>query len=118
MVDQRIKSAVMVAHKLWAAERAIEEAIQATASLSEGMSAATLEARVSPVVSQDAFDSGHASLAALITARREMVETHHRLLEIKDRVGLKSLAIGGGMPKPTKPDKLFEGKVAAVQDAA
>lgn len=88
-----------VADQLFAAEAAIDRAVAETARLTSLLSEGRIEAGLSAVVGQDAIDRTSASIGALSTARRELVGAHAALAEVKDRVGLRTVAIGG-MEKP------------------
>ena len=58
------------------------------------------EAKLSALVGQEAFEVAASAFAALARARCDIVETHKRLSETKIQVGLRTVAIGDGVPKP------------------
>jgi hypothetical protein len=94
MLIKRRNAAVKVARELFALEQAIDAALVQAASLSAVMPTATAEANLSAVVIQDAFEKSAATFAALAQARRHVIDTHHCLDATKDRVGLRTFAIG------------------------
>jgi len=100
MLKQRREAAMKVAECLFAAEEAIDAALARTAELNSKMVTARSEASLSALVCQDAFEVSAAAFAALARARCDIVETHKRLSEAKIQVGLRTVAIGDGLPKP------------------
>jgi hypothetical protein len=100
MLKQRREAAMQVAETLFAAEEAIDVALARTAELNSRMSTARTEAGLSALVAQDAFEVSAAAFAALARARADIVETHKRLSEAKIQIGLRTVAIGDGGPKP------------------
>ncbi len=90
----------LVADDLFAAEAAIDNALAAAARLTGAMTEARMEANVSAVVGQDAFDGVSETLAALTSARRSIVRTHNGLAVVKDQVGLRTVNIGGAFKPP------------------
>ena len=88
-----------VADQLFAAELAIDRALSETARLTSLLSDARVEAGLSAVVGQSVMDRTCASIVSLAAGRRELVEAHGALAEVKDRIGLRAIAIGG-MDKP------------------
>jgi hypothetical protein len=93
-----------VAARLFETEAAIDGALGKVASLAGLLPAARMESNISAVVGQGAFESIARSLTALTQARREIVDTHHRLVEMQNAVGLARVAFGG-------PEKPPEGEV-------
>ena len=90
-----------VADSLFAAEDAIDAAYARVAELNGALVIARSDAQLSAIVAQDAFDMAASTLGALAKARRKIVETHKRLNEAKDQIGLRTLAIGDlGKPSP------------------
>jgi len=85
-----------VAEKLFETEVAIDGALTKLAGLAGLLPRARMESNISAVVGQSAFESIARSLTALTEARREIVDTHHRLVEMQNAVGLRGLAFGGG----------------------
>ncbi len=101
MLKERRGAMEQVAERLFAAEKAIDEAVAAAAQLSATLPAARAEANLSALVGQEAMESAAESLSALIRARQQMVATHVRLDEAKTQIGLRTVAVGGGMIKPS-----------------
>jgi hypothetical protein len=99
MLNQRRDAAIKVVNSLYAAERAIDAALARAAELNATLVAARIEANVSAVVGQDAFDGAAATFAALARARADIVETHNRLSETKIQIGLRTVATGDNEPK-------------------
>ena len=95
-----------VAEHLFQTERAIDGALGKIARLAGLLPAARMEANISAVVGQNAFESIARSLSALTEARREIVDTHHRLVEMQNAVGLRHVSFGDG-------DKPIEGVTPA-----
>jgi methionine synthase II (cobalamin-independent) len=101
MRKERVSATVEVAKRLFEAEAALDRAVKATAELSACMTSARIDASLSAVVGQDALQCAAGSLNALVSARQQLVETHLHLDEVKTKIGLRELALGGGMAKPT-----------------
>jgi hypothetical protein len=112
MLKQRRDVAIKVAESLFAAEEAIDAALARTAELNSRMVTARSDANLSALVGQDAFEVSAAAFAALARARCDIVETHKRLSEAKIQVGLRTVAIGDGAPKP--PSAEHDGHLRAV----
>ena len=104
MLKQRREAAMKVAECLFAAEEAIDAALARTAELNGTMVTARSEASLSALVCQDAFEVSASAFAALARARCDIVETHKRLSETKIQIGLRTVAIGDGLPKPPQAD--------------
>jgi len=94
MFKKRRDAAMKVAERLWAAEDAIDTALARAAELNGTLVAARSEADLSAMVVQDAFEVAAATFAALAKARGEIIETHRRLTETKNQVGLRTFAVG------------------------
>jgi hypothetical protein len=107
----------IVAHKLadqlFAAEAAIDRAVSETARLTSLLSDARVEAGLSAVIGQNALDRASASIGALSTARRELVEAHEALALVKDQIGLRTVAIGG-LVKPEENAPAPSGSITRV----
>lgn len=88
-----------VAEQLFETEAAIDHALGKIAGLAGLLPSARMESNVSAVVGQAAFESIARSMTALTHARREIVDTHHNLTELKNQVGLRHVAFGN----PEKP---------------
>lgn len=100
------KSANTVAEHLFAAELALDEAIRQAAALAGALPAARIDSGLSAVVAQEAFSGAGRAIAVLTEARAELVRTHGALAEAKDKVGLRNVAISGGMKEDTPPEQL------------
>lgn len=94
MLKKRRDAAMKVAERLWAAEDAIDAALARAAELNGTLVAARSEADLSAMVVQDAFEVAAATFAALAKARGEIIETHRRLTEAKNQVGLRAVGFG------------------------
>lgn len=91
-----------VAEQLFETEAAIDHALGKIAGLAGLLPTARMEANISAVVGQAAFESIARSLTALTDARREIVDTHRNLTEMKDQVGLRQVSFGDTLkPPPT-----------------
>lgn len=116
MPRHRREVATKVAESLYATETAVDEALAQAAQFMGMMPLARQEARVSAIVGQDAIDHVMQALAALATARREMVAAHHALSEVQGQIGLGAVNFGGLIDKPPYPSqasiKLVEKAVA------
>lgn len=91
--------AYKVADQLFAAELAIDRALSETARLTSMLSEGRVEAGLSAVIGQSVMDRTCASIVMLANGRRELVEAHGHLAQVKDQIGLRTVAIGG-MDKP------------------
>lgn len=98
--------AQQVAQQLFETEAAIDQALGKIAGLAGLLPHARMESRLSAVVGQSAFESIARSLTALTEARREIVDTHHRLVDMQNEVGLRHVSFG-------EQDKPIEGVEAA-----
>jgi len=104
MFTKRRDAAMKVAESLWAAEDAIDAAFARAAELSGALVSARSQADLSAIVGQDAFEGAAAALCTLAKARGELVETHRRLTDAKNQIGLRAVAIGdGGKPDAPAP---------------
>lgn len=92
-----------VADKLFETEAAIDSALGSLAGLAGLLPRARMESNLSAVVGQGAFESIARSLTALTEARREIVDTHHRLAEVQTAVGLRNVAFGDAEKPPETP---------------
>lgn len=101
MLKERRDAAMKVAESLFAVEEAIDAALARAAELNSTLATARIEANLSAVVGQDAFEVAAAAFASIAKARGEIVETHKRLSETKNEIGLRAVAIGDqGKPEP------------------
>lgn len=94
MFKERRAAAIKVAESLFAAEEAIDAALARVAELNGTLATARLEAKLSAVVGQDAFEGAASAFAALARARCDIVETHNRLSETKVQIGLRVMSVG------------------------
>jgi len=107
MLNQRLAAAREVADQLFAAERAIDAALTEVAALTASVPRAAAQANVALNIGHGALERTVAVTAALVQARREIIATHEELAEAKDRVGLRTVAFGGGAYKgPPKAEGL------------
>jgi len=89
-----------MASKLFAAEEAIDSAINLTAELVGFMPIARQEVQVSLDVGQDAIESVLESMQMLSGARKRMIETHEALARAQDAARLAPRNFGGFINKP------------------
>ena len=89
-----------VARDLKAAEAAIDEALRRAADLMSRLPSARLQARVSAVVGQGAFDKAAETVSVLTQARRRIVETHEELHRTRTLLRIPQRASGGDDDKP------------------
>ncbi|HYG48472.1 MAG TPA: hypothetical protein VD846_11100 [Allosphingosinicella sp.] len=100
MLKARRDAAVKVVQSLYAAEDAIDAAFARTAELNSTIVTARREAGFSALIGQEAIEMAASAFAALAQARSDIVEAHKKLSETKVQVGLRTVAIGDGVPKP------------------
>ena len=107
MLNQRLQAAREIAEQLIAAERAIDNAVAQVAALTACMPLARMEANIAANVGHEALVRTAGSMTSLIDARREIIAAHEALAEAKELVGLRTVAVGGGMYKgPPKVEGL------------
>jgi hypothetical protein len=80
--------------RLHAAEAAVDRALADAAGLAAALPVARLDAALSAVAGQKAFDEAAASVAALAAARGHLVRTHHALAALARQLGVDVLAVG------------------------
>ena len=100
MLKERRAAAMKVAESLFAAEEAIDLALARAAELTSTMVSARFDAKLSAVVAQDAFEGSASAVAALMRARAEIVETHKRLSETQNQIGLRTISFGDNGKPP------------------
>ena len=103
----RLRQAVAqrVADQLFAVENAIDAALRGAAELTAALPKARADARLSAIVGQAALDRTAASLAALVEARRCIVEAHEQLDTVRGEIGLREVNIGDlGKPAHASAD--------------
>lgn len=108
MPKTRQAIAQRVAERLHAAESALDVALTRAAELTAEMPAARAEGRLPAMVGQDAFDKAAGAIAALVEARRRLVETHRSLDDARAQIGLAEVAAGDLLPKPSPSPPLAE----------
>jgi hypothetical protein len=94
MLKARRDAAMKVADSLFAAEEAIDAALARAAELNSALATARMEANLSAIVGQDAFEVAAAAFASIAKARGDIVETHKRLSETQVQIGLSAIAFG------------------------
>jgi hypothetical protein len=94
MFKERRAAAMKVAESLFAAEEAIDAALARVAELNGTLATARMEAKLSAVVAQDAFEGAASTFAALSRARRDIVETHNKLSDTQVQIGLRTVSFG------------------------
>lgn len=102
----RLRQAVAqrVADRLFAVENAIDAALACAAELTAALPTARAEARLPATVGQAALDRTAASLAALVEARRCIVDAHEQLDTVRGQIGLREVDAGDTEPKlPPNP---------------
>jgi hypothetical protein len=99
----RLRQAVaqQVADQLFAVENAIDAALTQAAELTAVLPKARAEARLSAIVGQAALDQTAAALAALVEARRCIVDAHEQLDTVRGQIGLREVDFGDLAPKPS-----------------
>ncbi|MEP2989963.1 MAG: hypothetical protein ABJN65_01845 [Parasphingorhabdus sp.] len=118
MLKNRKKAAQQLANRLFETEGAIDEAISKMAELTGYMPVARSNANLSVVVGQDAIAQAAQTLAALVEARGQIVETHHKLAKARDQIGLREMAVGGGNSKPLVQAEEDRDSVVTLVDRA
>ncbi|TZG25957.1 hypothetical protein [Sphingomonas montanisoli] len=104
LIRDRAQAAQTVVDRLMAAEIATDEALSRTAELMGALPQARIDGRV-------AAEEGHQALVHattfwnnLISARGAVIATHQALAETKDRIGLRTVALGGVIGKEHASD--------------
>lgn len=119
MLKNRKEAAQQLANRLFETEGAIDDAITKMAELAGYMPIARNTANLSAVVGQDAIAQAAQTLAALVDARGQIVETHHKLANARDQIGLREMAVGGGNGKPmVQANEDRESVITLVDQAA
>lgn len=114
MRTPKIEAMRDVVTQLHETERALDEALTATAALSALLPAARLRARLAAMVGQDAMESAMKAQRLIVEAGAHIVTTHHQLNDVKSSIGLRTVAFGGGYEKPLAATA----DVAANEDVA
>jgi len=100
MLSKRRTAMEAVAPELFAMESAIDEDILQSTRLTASLINERRNAGLSAVVGQDAIERSGATFQTLINARREVVATHEELGNLKRKVGLGAVMVGGLGDKP------------------
>ena len=97
---RRLAAAKRLEAHLFAAERAIDDALSAVARLNAFMPEARQDARVAAAFGHEAIVGGVAALGSVIDARSIIVGVHAELDKLRSSLDLPALAFGGGDVKP------------------
>lgn len=100
MLKERRKAAETVATALFAAERAIDQAISCTATLAGVMPTSRSEANLSAIIGQDALTDAIETMRALGQARQSIINTHKQLTLAQHDIGLSAVSFGDSGEKP------------------
>jgi hypothetical protein len=100
MLKERRDAATKVAESLFAAEEAIDAALARAAELNSTLAVARIDARLSAIVGQEAFEVAAAAFASIARARADIVQTHKRLSETQVQIGLGALGFGDNGKPP------------------
>lgn len=115
MLKERRQAADQVAAGLFAAERALSEAVEKAADLVKTMQTARTSANLSPIIGSEAAFAVISCLKLLGEANQEMVVAHHHLSATQKRVGLSTVNFGaGGTDKPDDDFITPENRLAVV----
>jgi hypothetical protein len=114
MFAKRRNAAQAVIDRLIAAENGIDDALSLAADLTGFMPKARMSADLAAEVGHEAIAHAHQACQHLVLARAAMVQTHQKLAEVRDEIGLKTVSFGGLMGKP----KAALRHLIAVKDAA
>lgn len=98
-----------LASRLYAAEEAIDSAVQAAADLASFLPIAGRSVGASVFLGQDAMEEASAGIATLCKARRHLVATHAALTKAQIRIGLREESFGGFIDKPRHRASAREG---------
>lgn len=104
MLKERLAIAQDVVRHLNDAERTNDLAIVATARLVAVMLEGRLQLNAAAMVGQEAFEAVASTFERQSASRRQLVEAHNALADVKKLVGLGAVAVGGAgdkqVPKP------------------
>ena len=95
MLATRRNAAQNVFNHLKTAERSTDLALAETAELAAAMLRARIEIGIAPVLGQEAFDLVVETFKAQADSRRQLIATHARLADVRVKLGLSEVAIGG-----------------------
>ena len=99
----KIEIAKDVAARLFAVEDAIDGSLKQAARLIGTMVDARRDLKLAAEVGQGALARTAATISALTEARSEIINTHQALAETRDRLGLRTVALGA-LDKPDQPE--------------
>ena len=100
MRNQRIVAVHAVVPELKAAEQRIDDALIQMSKLTAVLIEARRDAGLAATFGHDAIEGAGSTFGTLMMARRQVVETHGRLDELKTRMGLRTYAGGNTGDKP------------------
>ena len=118
MNRENILVAQNMASKLFAAEEAIDTALNKAADLAGFMPVARHEARVSAEVGQDAIEHLLESMRMLSEARKRMIDTHGALARTQASARLAPRNFGGFIDKPQFRDEAHKLSVITAERQA
>jgi hypothetical protein len=99
----RTRAATKVASQLIPTEAAIDHAVAQISALTTAMLSARVEAELSAVVGQHAFDHIGEATRMLFQARSHIVQAHQHLAETKIEIGLRTVSFGSASGCPPMP---------------
>lgn len=100
MLNKRLAAGRFVADKLFAVEHAVDVAYTRLAELNAAIPTARLDARLSAVIGQDAFESSAEAMLLAARLRRLIVEAHKRLNSASRTIGLREVSWGDEYKQP------------------
>jgi len=113
MLKQRRDAARQLANRLFETESAIDEAISKMADLTGYMPIARSDANLSAVVGQEVISQAAVTLSVLVD-----VETHNRLADARDQIGLREVGFGLAGDKPAAQGNLEQRPVVSLVEEA
>lgn len=122
MLNKRLAAGRFVANALFAVEHAVDIAYTRLAELNAAIPTARLDARLSAVIGQDAFESSAEAMLLAAKLRRLVVEAHERLNIASASIGLREVSWGdeykqpplsAELDRPDRPDRPAPLRVAA-----
>ncbi|MDB5663272.1 MAG: hypothetical protein JWM38_1336 [Sphingomonas bacterium] len=118
MLSTRRHAAQTVFDHLKSAERSTDLALAETAELAAAMLRARLAINVAPLVGQEAFELVVETFKSQADSRRQLIATHARLADVKIKLGLREVAIGGLEDKQVpEPSGIKHGVALSVVQA-
>ena len=114
MSKRKQDAAQIVADHLIATEIGIDDALTLIASLSASMPKARQSAVLAAEVGQEAIEFASEAMQHLVRARASIVQTHQKLAEVRDDIGLSTVNFGNLYGKPMNTHRLQSvSKIAA-----